>query len=77
MPTAMEIAATFFVGLSGGHWERTGPYVGCGADVEDAAAEALARCAGDYADRAVIFTTFASIRRIEGPYAADVRNKRG
>jgi hypothetical protein len=60
----MQIAATFFVGLSGGRWEHTGSYIGSGADVEDAAAEALARCAGDYADRAVIFTTFASIQCI-------------
>jgi hypothetical protein len=67
----MQIAATFFVGLSGGRWERTGSYIGSGVDVEDAAAEALARCAGEYADLPVIFTTFASIRRIDGSHSGN------
>ena len=67
----MQITATFFVGLSGGRWEHTGSYVGSGVDVEDAAAQALARCAGEYADLPVIFTTFASIRRIDGSYSGN------
>ena len=53
------------VGLTGGHWEYAGPYIGSGTEIEDAAAESMARCAGDYADQAVMFMTIASTHYLE------------
>lgn len=72
----MEISATFFVGLSGGRWEHAGPYMACGRNVEDAASEALALCACDYAKREVMFTTIASINLVDGSGCDPVRSSR-
>jgi hypothetical protein len=45
----MEFIATFFAGFSSRRWKHTRPDIGRGRAIEDAAGDALDRCATDFA----------------------------